>query len=332
MTVDQDLLADYLGGALVGTAEHARVAELIATDPEWAAAAATLSAAMDAVATGLAALPTPVMPPEVAARLEAALTADRDSAAADPDSAPASTTGTSTDLPGAGTVPAPRSRPGTGRPVPDRPASRPVGRARRRRLSRWSGGAVAAAAVLGFSWFGYSALIDGPNEAGDGGFRANSAPEPATALDQPAPGASADHLNATGPALLATGVDYQPMQLSGPPPQAIGTDQRGDWSAESIDPSPLTGPQITNAAVVPPPLQQLWSDPALRAACLVAVADTVPDGPAEIHVVDFARFQGEPAMVIWLTDASGEPVVVVSGAECGSPEAGADERYRTAPN
>ncbi|WP_373688915.1 hypothetical protein [Verrucosispora sioxanthis] len=33
--VDHDLLADYLGGALDGTPEHAEIARRVAQDPAW---------------------------------------------------------------------------------------------------------------------------------------------------------------------------------------------------------------------------------------------------------------------------------------------------------
>ena len=42
MSVDHDLLADYVGGALDGTPEQERIAGLIAASPEWGRAAEEL--------------------------------------------------------------------------------------------------------------------------------------------------------------------------------------------------------------------------------------------------------------------------------------------------
>ncbi|MBM0234634.1 hypothetical protein JNW91_24095, partial [Micromonospora sp. STR1_7] len=74
--VDDDLLADYLGGALDGTPQQAEVARLVDEDPAWAEARARLGAALTQVHADLAdwADPPP-MPPEVVDRLFAALAA-----------------------------------------------------------------------------------------------------------------------------------------------------------------------------------------------------------------------------------------------------------------
>ena len=70
--VDHDLLADYVGGALDGTSEHERVANLIAISPEWGRAADELAGALSRVSNDLNVLrdrPEP-MPEDVAARIE----------------------------------------------------------------------------------------------------------------------------------------------------------------------------------------------------------------------------------------------------------------------
>jgi hypothetical protein len=51
--VDIDLLADYVGGALVGTPQQQQVQDLISTDPAWRQAAQELALALDAVAEDL---------------------------------------------------------------------------------------------------------------------------------------------------------------------------------------------------------------------------------------------------------------------------------------
>ncbi|TNH21371.1 hypothetical protein FHG89_31860, partial [Micromonospora orduensis] len=89
--VDDDLLADYLGGALDGTPQQAEVARLVDSDPAWAEAHARLGSALTQVRADLAdwAEPSPVMPPAVADRLLAALAAAADDTAAAPGVVPA---------------------------------------------------------------------------------------------------------------------------------------------------------------------------------------------------------------------------------------------------
>ena len=74
--VDHDLIADYVGGALDGTPDFARVEQLIATDPGWRQAFEQLTIALRATAADLGRLrdvPEP-MPADVAERITAALT------------------------------------------------------------------------------------------------------------------------------------------------------------------------------------------------------------------------------------------------------------------
>ncbi|WP_155369238.1 hypothetical protein [Catellatospora vulcania] len=71
-TVDLDLLADYVGGALDGTPEHDRIARLVADDPAWSSAAGELRSALLLVETDLAALAAvdEPMPDDVAVRFD----------------------------------------------------------------------------------------------------------------------------------------------------------------------------------------------------------------------------------------------------------------------
>src|SRR5687767_1509067 len=70
--VDLDRLADFVGGALDGTADAAEVRRLITDDPAWAAAYTDLVTALDAVADDLVAYAAhrPTLPTDVAARLD----------------------------------------------------------------------------------------------------------------------------------------------------------------------------------------------------------------------------------------------------------------------
>ncbi|MBM0278553.1 hypothetical protein JM949_26120, partial [Micromonospora sp. STR1s_6] len=90
--VDDDLLADYLGGALDGTPQQAEIDRLVSTDPAWADAYALLTPAVTEVRADLArwAEPAPEMPPAIVDRLAAALAGAKstnDTATADQDPA-----------------------------------------------------------------------------------------------------------------------------------------------------------------------------------------------------------------------------------------------------
>ncbi|MDG4822157.1 hypothetical protein O7635_09855 [Asanoa sp. WMMD1127] len=84
VSVDFDLLADYVGGALDGTPEGERVATLVAADPDWGREHAVLVAALEATAGELAVYAEQTaepMPDEVFARLLSALQAAHEPAA-----------------------------------------------------------------------------------------------------------------------------------------------------------------------------------------------------------------------------------------------------------
>ena len=76
-------------------------------------------------------------------------------------------------------------------------------------------------------------------------------------------------------------------------------------------------PQVFVESQVPPQVERLLA-PGARADCLRAVTAAHPGTPT---VVDFARYEGEPALVVVLADAH---LVVVAGPNCGL--SGADER------
>src|SRR5262249_21496326 len=66
-----------------------------------------------------------------------------------------------------------------------------------------------------------------------------------------------------------------------------------------------------------------------RAGCLNAI---VREYGGRVALVDFARFEGRPALVVALDDAplgGGKRLVVVVGPACGQGNAVTDERYRS---
>jgi hypothetical protein len=309
VNVDWDLLADHLGGALDGTPEGARVERLVATDPGWSQAARELSTALDAVAADLRTLPVPTLPDDVAARLDAAL----------------------------GTAPARDVRPG-GSPATvradesRRPPTHP-GTRRRRRMTRWSAGLAVAAGVATFaaiglgSWLGTwdaSTLTPGVNdeEAGDA-----AAPEqPPNAFGGEPSNRESDGFS---PLVVATGSDYQEETLANTsPPPAPGFGNQDQPTAPPQAPSTQVAPDEAPDSVLPP-LFRLWTDPEARAACLNQIVGSLTPPPVTINTVDFASFEGQPALVIWATTGDARRWAWVSGPDCGRVVGDPDLQFET---
>ncbi|TCB92036.1 hypothetical protein E0H26_24915 [Micromonospora zingiberis] len=349
--VDHDLLADYLGGALDGTPEQAEVARLIAQDPSWAQAHALLAPALADVRADLLGWGAPVvqMPAGVADRIRAALDA-ADLPAVLPDDA--------TDLPGSdapdvepehadlpGSDHPAAVSPGSARPSlvptqplggrrrpggalrsgPDRNAATRPGR-RRRRWARVAGPvALAAAAVVGL---GALQLVR-PNQGSDSAETALSdrgastvAPYAQESQDGPAAAAASPErgLLAAGIPQRHSATDYTPQELAAAEPEPqIST------FAGSAEPGASTESDRTTGLT---DLNRLADPPAL-AACLTDVGAEHGAQPLVFEFVEFARFQGLPALVVRFSDASGTRWAWVSGPECGIPGSGSDSRYRT---
>jgi hypothetical protein len=340
--VDWDRLADHLGGALAGTPDGAEVARLVATDPSWTRAADQLSVAVAAVAADLRAVPEPALPDDVAARLAAALRAAPPVGPAAAGTDPAFAAGPEPATRPAGQDPAAPPEPEfapagprrTGAPAASRPTDpshrppgRPGTRSGRRRAVRWGAGVAAAAGVIAFAAIGIAALapstpltIAGDDDSGGEA----AAPDQSALVEQPADGAD-------GPPVLASGAEYQPPTVAAarpdPPPRPVeGTPQLGPaGERDQIVQAPSElDPDQPIPAEVPPSLARLWADPAARAQCLDAVRAALQPGPVVIELVDFARFEGQEALVIWATTGDGRRAVWVSGAECGTTAAGPD--------
>ncbi|MFY1618498.1 hypothetical protein [Micromonospora sp. WMMD736] len=308
--VDADLLADYLGGALDGTPQQARIARLVAADPAWAEAYALLAAAVTQVRSDLTrwAEPAPELPPAVAERIAAALVAA--------DTPPSSATG-SPETPAPATpvtVPAQGGR----RPTTSLPAESgrgPTGPGRRPR--RWVRAAapvaIAAAAVVSVG-------------LGLGHLSTNTADTGAVErpVNAPAGIAAGGTVRTSGPA-LHSGVDYSPQTLGGTPSPAsplLGSSDSGPGEQPGAD----AGGDRRPASNGSNQLARL-SDEAALTACLSSVAAEHGSGPLVVEMIDYARFQGEQALVIRFTDPTGARWAWVSGAECGVPGSGSDSRY-----
>ena len=292
---DLDLLADYAAGVLDGTPEGAVVAERIATDPEWADLHAALIRADEAVRADLAALPMPEIPEDVAARLDRAL----ESEVGHGEGVAGAAGGSGTAME-AGRVDAGAEAGRSGAVVP----------MRRRRSWGFAGGAVAAGvAVLAAGAIGIQALTDGGPQRDT---TTAAAPESADTAEKPAPSAAPPRaapgaVPETYSGLRSSGAEYRSDTLRAQVEQLVRSQAQSDASA---------------GKAVPGPLARL-SNPAAFSDCLAALgADARP------LAVDYARYDGEPAVVVVLPAlASGQVDVAVVGPDCGL--SGSDLKHRS---
>ncbi|MCW6009073.1 hypothetical protein K1W54_31695 [Micromonospora sp. CPCC 205371] len=289
--VDADLLADYVGGALDGTPEEATVARLVADDPAWARAHADLSAAVAAVHTDLTAW-------GAAAEPMPSGIADRLGAAlADEPLRPALTA-----VPGG------------------RPSGTASRSARRSRWPAWGTPAAVAAGIALFAGLGISQLGDLSEGSQDAG---SSADAPAAAQDEAAAGAAAPQaLVDVTRQLVATGQDYRSATLSSA--RAPGADARAGGD------QPFAGQEGAKTQISVPDHLRGLTNPGALTSCLNAIAQEHNRGATTIQVVDFARYDGNPALVVFFTDGNGERWVWASGPACGQSGSGADTRGNAA--
>lgn len=306
--VDGDLLADYLGGALDGTPQQEEVARLVSTDPAWVEAYAQLAPALTEVHASLArwAEPSPEMPQAIVDRISAAL------AAAEPTSGHRVDTATPPAVPAQG---------GAGRRPAIRTTRASAGPGRRWREVVRHGRPVAAVLVA------IAAVTLGLNQLA----RSSSQDTSGTALDRPASApegvAGADPARTTGPP-LRSGTDYSPQILG----NEQGTMQGAPSPSRATGNTPGTQPEVDAGGSRRPmgdgldQLARLTGEAALK-TCLTTVTTEHGNGPLVVDVLDYARFQGEPALVIRFTDATGARWAWVSGPECGVPGSGSDSRY-----
>jgi hypothetical protein len=303
--VDYDLLADYIGGALEGTADESVVAALVADDPAWREAFEDLRAGMAAVGAELGRLAPEPMPAELAARLETLFAEQAPGASGAVEKAPSPLTLVHD----------------SGAPV-----SAQGVRTRGRRL-RWATPIAVAAGAVAFVGFGLDYLSGRQSEsASDSSVNAGAG----SAFDkQDAPLSSAGGLQ-----ILATGTDYTGVTLGSSPEsaQALSASQPSAFlpsspsaaapyaappnspSAERKDPAP-------ERAAESDPLATLRPKAALQ-KCLDAIATENGFGAISPLSVDYARFNGTAAVVVRFTAGNGG-WAWASGAACGASGGGA---------
>lgn len=315
--VDHDLLADYVGGALDDTPEQETVARLVEADPAWRGAYDDLARALDLVHADLAdwaADPAPRLPLAVADRITAALAGAGPAPSGD---APLVVPGVDDDPADGrrGAVPVQagggsRRTRGTTRPA-DGPDRRSGPGRRARRMTRIGVPVAVAAAAVTAAGFGLSNLVG----TGGAGLSAQDAGKPAAAPPDAAP------YRITAPA-VNSGTDYTPARLAGARSASSSSPFR---NKDSSGPGPVA---LSERSDAPLGLARLARPEALD-GCLTAIGVEHGSTPITVNLVDYASFQGFPALVVTFVDETGAGWAWASGPECGVPGSGADTRFRT---
>jgi len=286
LAVDIDRLADYAAGAL-DRAAAAEVSHLIATRPVWADAYLALVAADAATRAELrsyARSHLEPMPADVIARLDDAF-----------------------DASAAIVTRATRGEPAH--------VSRLDQARRRRRLVSFA--TAAAAAVIVIAGFGVvSGLIQpATNQAGSSAGRGNSYEQADGAGAGAGPPVAAPSGAFGGrPLVFSSGTDYGPDTLSSVLTVAAGAPRGLAGTARPSTETKGVAPPLVDADK----LLALMDGSSLQ-TCLAAVTRSQP---GSVAVVDFARYEGRPAVVVLIRDGGGgSGVVVVVGPDCGGTDA-----------
>jgi hypothetical protein len=313
--VDIDLLADYVGGALDGTPDASRVAALIAEDPAWRDAHALLRDGMTEVGDALSqwgAAPEP-MPADVVARLAATLgTPGEATASGTPGEATASGTAASGSAGGAAGgrhLTAVRET-GVDREVGRRPSIR-------RRALRWGAPTAVAATVLALAGVGIAYL------GGETSSKSDSSASAGSAMSAQQAEGYASMPSAT--TITSTDLDYNPSILAAEAAEPFRAPAADGLSSAPVPPKARpTAPMVSDKSMADA-LARLRPADALQ-ACLDAIGAENAAGPITVQAVDYARFSGQPALVVRFTAGNGK-WAWASGPNCGLPSAGADKAY-----
>ncbi|WP_405101924.1 hypothetical protein [Micromonospora sp. NBC_01412] len=322
--VDHDLLADYLGGALTGTPDEAVVARLVEEDPAWVEAHDALVPALARVGEDLAAWTglAPEMPLAVADRIAAVLAGagpgTPTDSSAEPDATDRPDPYRATGVPPAlvPTQPSGGSRRPAGGSGPTTGRTGTAGPGRRgRRWARIAGPVALATASVFAVGLGLHRFVAETTQSDSGSTTTVS--EPAGAVR----GAQGSFRAAGTP--QHSGTDWTPEALAARASAVPPTGPAKTLGQGSAEPPAVEGERLPAIGG----LSRLTTPGALN-SCLAAVSTEHGAGPLIVDLVDYARFRGDPALVVRFVDPSGAHWAWVSGPECGVPGSGADTRYR----
>ncbi|MFF5081925.1 hypothetical protein ACFY36_33155 [Actinoplanes sp. NPDC000266] len=174
---------------------------------------------------------------------------------------------------------------------------------RKKRQRRWVTPIAIAAGVVAFVGFGLDYLA-GRDSASDDSAASTAA------------GGSAEQVPAASPPTLSTGTDYTKATLAIAPSEPLSAASNPDetFSAQK------NGDRAATATV--PELARLVPLTALQ-ECLDAIQRENAGGPIAVESVDYARFNGSPALVVRFTATNGL-WAWASGPSCGTPAGDAD--------
>lgn len=153
-----------------------------------------------------------------------------------------------------------------------------------------------------------------------------------SAMDRPASApedAAAPAAARTTSPTLRSGTDYTPQTLGNAPGadrQTTSSPGRASGAAPGSQPGVGTEEERRSSPDGLDQLARLTTEAALS-TCLADVAAEHGSAPLAVEVIDYARFQGEQALIIRFTDTTGARWAWVSGPECGVPGSGSDSRY-----
>jgi len=294
--VDIDLLADYIGGALDGP-DEAEVARLIDEDQRWRETYDLLAPGMAAVGAELSALVSEPMPADLASRLEASF--------GSPIASP------TTIDPVLAEPTEPHLVPSSGRHLSSVPGTGVDRPARKRKRLRWAVPVAVAAGVLAFAGFGGDFL------AGQISTSEDSAQSAAGSAENAAP------MVGTGPAgmtgliappsadqIMSTGTDYGSAEL------AAGAAKGPQRNGYAGSPDPALSAQDGRMRRTDLAGLERLSAPEALLACLEAISRQNGQGPIQVQTVDYARYQGAPALVVRFS-TNGTDMAWAVGPDCG---------------
>jgi hypothetical protein len=188
-----------------------------------------------------------------------------------------------------------------------------------------------AAGVLAFAGFGLNNLLSPGNGVFSTGANDEQAARSArggaevmdASADSGAPAAGAPQPYSAAPAagrILSTGTDYRRESLAATL-RAVAEAHPGMQAGAG-----LADQRALAEADIDPALRRVAARDALQ-ACVDAIARAQDAAEINVRQVDYARFEGAPAVVL-LFVADGRQWAWVSGPDCGTPAFGADIRYR----
>ncbi|GAB2580375.1 hypothetical protein Aab01nite_56870 [Paractinoplanes abujensis] len=177
---------------------------------------------------------------------------------------------------------------------------------KRHRRMRWATPIAIAAGVVAFVGFGADYLAGRSSNDVQTDSAAGNA-EGSTAMSD----IGGDEV------ITATGQDYSRATLAAPPPPTPMSAPRSEAFA-----SEGQGSQRATTLSADPALARLTARDALD-ECLAAIERENAGGPLAVQTVDYARFDGVPAVIVRFTAENGA-WGWAAGADCGTPAGDAD--------